>query len=195
MLDAYAREARTEVSDEPWVFGGWVSAQGGWLVYNATARIATELGRAHVVSSRDRLLLLQTSLDEYRAALSSVDELGPTCSTSGGQPRGRSKRDTSGATCLVCNETRCRVHRRKEARIPPVRSPSVSGSNPYEACANPYPSIGPDTHVNSYTHVLPRCSLTSNCSPSTSNARTRRRYNQRQSLASVAVLRAARAGA
>lgn len=71
VLDSYARESGEVIPQEPWVFGGWVSAQGGWLVYNATEEIATEAGRAQVVLACDSLLALHRSFDTYCDVLGS----------------------------------------------------------------------------------------------------------------------------
>jgi len=73
VLAAYAGVTGRQVESEPWVFGGWVAALGGWLVHNATARIDTALGREQVASTCDRLLTLRSSLEQYRAALDRLD--------------------------------------------------------------------------------------------------------------------------
>lgn len=70
VLAAYCRAGGAQLADEMWPFGGWVSSLGGWLVYNATARIDTALGKEQVSHACDRLLALHSSMDAYRKALS-----------------------------------------------------------------------------------------------------------------------------
>lgn len=57
------------VPAEPWVFGGWVSGLGGWLAYNATHRVATDLGRREVLATLLRLQALGRELSAYHQAL------------------------------------------------------------------------------------------------------------------------------
>lgn len=62
------------VPAQPWVFAGWVAAQGGWLDYNAARRSETVLGQAEVTATLARLRMLAEGLDGLLAALStSVD--------------------------------------------------------------------------------------------------------------------------
>jgi hypothetical protein len=60
-LRAYAESGAVVVPREPWVFGGWVAAQGGWLDHQAT------LGGPQVRATRDRLDDLAASLDDLLA--------------------------------------------------------------------------------------------------------------------------------
>jgi hypothetical protein len=57
------------VPTEPWVFGGWVSALGGWLVYNATHRASTDLDESEIRATLNRLLGFHAGRHEYVAAL------------------------------------------------------------------------------------------------------------------------------
>ncbi|MFC6008653.1 phosphotransferase [Angustibacter luteus] len=69
VLASYCRATDTDVVGELWPFGGWVSSQGGWLVYNATARIDTDLGKVQAGQACERLLALHASLNSYRSSL------------------------------------------------------------------------------------------------------------------------------
>ena len=60
------------IPTEPWVFGGWVSALGGWLVYNATHRASTDLGESEIRATLSRLLAFHAERHEYVAALTHV---------------------------------------------------------------------------------------------------------------------------
>jgi Ser/Thr protein kinase RdoA (MazF antagonist) len=73
VLGAFEAASGHEVPAEPWVFGGWVSALGGWVVFNATTRGRSEIGQAEVTSTLERLLALRRDLDRYVASLG-----GPT---------------------------------------------------------------------------------------------------------------------
>lgn len=72
VLAAYAGLGGRPVPAEPWVLGGWVSALGGWLVFNATTRPADALGQREIQSTCARLLNFDARLDEYLSALLSV---------------------------------------------------------------------------------------------------------------------------
>ncbi|HYO17521.1 MAG TPA: phosphotransferase [Dermatophilaceae bacterium] len=68
-IDAYTGAAGAGISAEPWVFGGWVGATGGWLVYNAMHCAGTDQGRGEIVNATQRLTALHSNLSEYLAAL------------------------------------------------------------------------------------------------------------------------------
>lgn len=68
-LAAYAESSGTTIPAEPWVFGGWVEALSGWLVYNAEQRAHTHLGLREVSTTCSRLLALHQALDEYVSAV------------------------------------------------------------------------------------------------------------------------------
>lgn len=72
VLAAYVRASGVHLPAEPWVFGGWVSALGGWLVHNATTRPADPLGGQQTTLTCERLLRLHRSLNAYVDALGSV---------------------------------------------------------------------------------------------------------------------------
>ncbi|GAA2616819.1 hypothetical protein Adu01nite_30350 [Paractinoplanes durhamensis] len=57
------------VPAQPWVFAGWVAAQGEWLDYNATHRAATPLGQAEVAGTLARLRTTAANLESLLAAL------------------------------------------------------------------------------------------------------------------------------
>jgi len=56
------------VPAQPWVFAGWVAAQGGWLDYNTTHRGDSPIGQAEVAATLTRLRKLAASLDTLSAA-------------------------------------------------------------------------------------------------------------------------------
>ncbi|MCO8275252.1 aminoglycoside phosphotransferase family protein [Actinoplanes sp. TRM 88003] len=62
-ITAYRRRTGLVVPAEPWVFGGWVAALGGWLDYNADHRAGQAIGRAEVETTRQRLHALAADLD------------------------------------------------------------------------------------------------------------------------------------
>lgn len=62
-IDAYEAVMSIEIPAEPWVFAGWVAAQGGWLDYNAAHRAGTKLGDAEVTGTLERLSRLADNLD------------------------------------------------------------------------------------------------------------------------------------
>jgi len=68
-LRAYGERSGVDVPAEPWVFGGWVAAQGGWLDYNATHRAGSPLGQAEVTGTLARVRTLAGGLDVLLAAL------------------------------------------------------------------------------------------------------------------------------
>lgn len=68
-LAAYAESSGERIPAEPWVFGGWVEALSGWLVYNAEQRAHTHLGLQEVSTTCTRLLALHQALDEYVSAV------------------------------------------------------------------------------------------------------------------------------
>jgi hypothetical protein len=57
-LRAYEKKRAVPVPREPWVFGGWVAAQGGWLDHQAS------VGGPEVDATRERLRELAGSLDD-----------------------------------------------------------------------------------------------------------------------------------
>lgn len=69
LIGAYGAGGGQPLPAEPWVFGGWVSALGGWLVHNATAQIGEESGRSETRTALRRLLGLEASMPAYLAAL------------------------------------------------------------------------------------------------------------------------------
>ena len=72
VIAAYGDCGGVRLPAEPWVFGGWVSALGGWLVYNATSRPSDPLGQEQTRLTCERLLRLHASLNHYVDALRSV---------------------------------------------------------------------------------------------------------------------------
>lgn len=72
VVAAYVRASGVRLPAEPWVLGGWVSALGGWLVHNATARPDTPRGQQEIALTCDRLLFLHTHLGTYVDALRAV---------------------------------------------------------------------------------------------------------------------------
>jgi hypothetical protein len=68
-VDAYTRASGLLVPAEPWVFGGWVAAQGGWLDYNASQRSDTALGAAEVTATQARLHNVAANLDALLSML------------------------------------------------------------------------------------------------------------------------------
>ena len=68
-LRAYGELSGVDVPAEPWVFAGWVAAQGGWLDYNATHRPDSPLGQAEVTGTLARVHTLAAGLDVLLAAL------------------------------------------------------------------------------------------------------------------------------
>ena len=72
VLTSYLQATDATIVAEPWVFGGWVAAQGGWLIFNATARVDTGLGQGQVAQACDRLHALHASLATYLQAVRSA---------------------------------------------------------------------------------------------------------------------------
>ena len=68
-IAVYQQGSGLVVAREPWVFGGWVAALGGWLDYNADHRAGEKLGRAEITISRRRLHALAVDLDFWVRAL------------------------------------------------------------------------------------------------------------------------------
>jgi len=68
-MDAYRSSSPHGVPAQPWVFGGWVSAYAGWLVYNVSERLGTELGTREATSALHRLQAFAVDLPTYVAAL------------------------------------------------------------------------------------------------------------------------------
>jgi hypothetical protein len=69
---AYCRRSGVAVPAEPWVFGGWVAALGGWLDYNADHRADQKLGRTEIAATRRRLRALADNMDAWLDALGRV---------------------------------------------------------------------------------------------------------------------------
>lgn len=65
----YVRRSGVVVPAQPWVFAGWVAAQGGWLDYNATHRADTALGSAEVHATLARLHRVAARMDALLASL------------------------------------------------------------------------------------------------------------------------------
>ncbi|MBM2616888.1 phosphotransferase [Actinoplanes sp. LDG1-06] len=61
----YRRRSGVVVEAEPWVFGGWVAAMGGWLDYNADHRAAEVVGGAEIVKTEARLRLVAADFDAW----------------------------------------------------------------------------------------------------------------------------------
>jgi hypothetical protein len=68
-ISAYVRHSGVVIPPQPWVFAGWVAAQGRWLDYNATHRCDTELGQCQVQAALGRLHRLAARMDALLAAL------------------------------------------------------------------------------------------------------------------------------
>ncbi len=68
-ISTYTAAGGVDVPAESWVFGGWVSALGGWLVYNATHCADTDHGRHEIIRTVQRLAGLSTRLPGYLSAL------------------------------------------------------------------------------------------------------------------------------
>ena len=64
-MKTYAEHSGVTVDPQPWIFGGWVAAQGGWLDYNATHRGDP----AEVAGTLARLRALAANLDTLLAAV------------------------------------------------------------------------------------------------------------------------------
>ena len=74
---AYAARGGVDVPAEPWIFAGWVAAQGGWLDYNERHRAETPLGRAEAATTRGRLHTLAAGIDGLLSALRSTPPAPP----------------------------------------------------------------------------------------------------------------------
>jgi hypothetical protein len=68
-IGTYVRRSDVVVPAQPWVFAGWVAAQGGWLDYNATHRADTALGSAEVQATLVCLHRVATRMDALLEAL------------------------------------------------------------------------------------------------------------------------------
>lgn len=68
-IEAYVRRSGVVVPAQPWVFAGWVAAQGGWLDFNATHRTDSTLHSTEVQTTLARLHQVATRLDALLAAL------------------------------------------------------------------------------------------------------------------------------
>lgn len=69
VLRSYVDAGGNDIPAENWVFGGWVTGLCGWLAFNASERMASELGRREVLSTLDRLEALAHQLGAYGEAL------------------------------------------------------------------------------------------------------------------------------
>ena len=65
----YGQQSGARVPAQPWVFAGWVAAQGGWLDYNAMHRGDSAVGTAEVAGTLTRLRKLAASLDTMLAGM------------------------------------------------------------------------------------------------------------------------------
>ena len=68
-IRAYTRASGIVIPAEPWIFAGWVAAQGGWLDYNAAQRADTALGAAEVTATLARLHSLAANMDALLTVL------------------------------------------------------------------------------------------------------------------------------
>jgi hypothetical protein len=68
-IEAYVRLGGVVIPAQPWVFAGWVTAQGEWLDYNATDRGDTSLGAAEVTATLARLHRVAANMDTLLAVL------------------------------------------------------------------------------------------------------------------------------
>lgn len=68
-IETYTRASGVSIPAEPWVFGGWVSALGGWLVYQATHCANTPEGRHEITQATQRLTTLDADLPAYIRSL------------------------------------------------------------------------------------------------------------------------------
>lgn len=69
VLRSYVDAGGGDIPAENWVFGCWVSALCGWLAFNASQRISSELGQLEVLSALDRLEAFAHQLGAYKDAL------------------------------------------------------------------------------------------------------------------------------
>lgn len=69
VLRVYSAVTGVHVPIQPWVFGGWVSAIGGWLVYNVQHRSGTEVGTQEAAGALHRLVRLHSGWSTYWTAL------------------------------------------------------------------------------------------------------------------------------
>jgi hypothetical protein len=68
-INAYVQDSGVIIPPQPWIFAGWVTAQGEWLDHNATHRHDAELGRREVQASLGRLHRVAARMDALLAAL------------------------------------------------------------------------------------------------------------------------------
>jgi hypothetical protein len=68
-VTTYVHRTGIIVPAQPWVFAGWVAAQGNWLDYNATHRPATALGGSEVQATLAKLQRVATRMDALLRAL------------------------------------------------------------------------------------------------------------------------------
>lgn len=68
----YGRRSGVTVPAQPWIFAGWVIAQGGWLDYQATHQGGSPAGQAQVAATLTRLRTVAARLDALLAAMSST---------------------------------------------------------------------------------------------------------------------------
>lgn len=72
VIRSYVAAGGGGIPAEKWVFGGWVSSLSGWLVFNASERMANESGQREVLSTLDRLEAFAPQLGAYRGALETI---------------------------------------------------------------------------------------------------------------------------
>ena len=68
-IHAYARVSGVVIPVEPWIFAGWVAAQGGWLDYNAARRRDSPLGAAEMTGTLARLHKVAARMDALLTVL------------------------------------------------------------------------------------------------------------------------------
>jgi Ser/Thr protein kinase RdoA (MazF antagonist) len=68
-LRSYSAAGGAVPPAQPWVFGGWVSAIGGWLVYNVSHHAEGDIRVREAEGTLRRLATLHTRLPEYLAAI------------------------------------------------------------------------------------------------------------------------------
>jgi thiamine kinase-like enzyme len=69
VLRSYVAAGGAAPPAEPWVFGGWLSAVGGWLIYNVLHRAEEDLRVREAGTSLQRIMTLHARLPEYLAAI------------------------------------------------------------------------------------------------------------------------------
>ncbi len=68
-IHAYTRVGGVVIPTEPWIFAGWVAAQGGWLDYNAAQRRDSALGAAEMTGTLARLHKVAARMDALLTVL------------------------------------------------------------------------------------------------------------------------------